>query len=160
MFDRSSDRASWSRFVAAHRGRAPRRRSSDGHDRVLIYTSDATLLRSIEHDLFGERLTSHVVRSLTDVITNLTLVPPPWPQYLIVDAAAISPADAPLLGAIREAGWRGVVIAIGDPSAETCHSLGIDVVLPRSFGTEVLRNSLKHAAMAQQTARDDQRKAG
>lgn len=147
MFDRSSDR-SWSRFVAAHRARSPRRRSSDGNDRVLIYTTDAVLLRSIEHELFGERLTSQVVSSLTDVITNLTLVPPPWPQYLIVDAAAISAADACLLAAIREAGWQGVVIAIGEPSIETRQSLGIDVVLPRSFGTEVLRNALKQAALA------------
>jgi hypothetical protein len=146
MFDRSSDRESWSRFVAAHRARAPRRRSYDGNDRVLICTSDANLLRSIEHELFGERLSSQVVSSLTDVITNLTLVPPPWPQYLIVDAAELSSADTHLLGAIREAGWQGVVIAIGEASAETRQSLGIDVVLPRSFGTEVLRNALKHAA--------------
>lgn len=147
MFDRSSDR-SWSRFVAAHRARSPRRRSSDGNDRVLIYTSDANLLRSIEHELFGERLTSQVVNSLTDVVTNLTLVPPPWPQYLIVDADELSSADAHLLGAIREAGWQGVVIAIGDASTETRESLGIDVVLPRRFGNEVLRNALKQAAMA------------
>lgn len=148
MFDRSSDRASWSRFVAAHRARSPRRRSSDGNDRVLIYTRDTILLRSIEHELFGERLASQVVSSLTDVITSLTLVPPPWPQYLIVDAAELSSADAHLLGAIREAGWQGVVIAIGEASTEMRLSLGIDVVLPRSFGTEVLRNALKQAALA------------
>lgn len=115
---------------------------------MLIYTRDTILLRSIEHELFGERLASQVVSSLTDVITSLTLVPPPWPQYLIVDAAELSSADAHLLGAIREAGWQGVVIAIGEASTEMRLSLGIDVVLPRSFGTEVLRNALKQAALA------------
>ena len=125
----------------------------------MIYARDAALLRSIEHELFGERISSHVVHSLGDVIANLTLVPPPWPHYLIVDAAEISSADVRLLGAIREAGWHGIVIVIGEASAETCQSLGIDVVLPRSFGNEVLRNALKHAALTEQAARDQRRTA-
>ena len=153
MFFRSPERASWSRFVAAHRGRAPRRRNDDGRDRVLIYARDAALLRSIEHDLFGERVSSHVVDSLTSVVASLTLIPPPWPQYLILDVTEISPADVQLLGAIREAGWPGVVIAIGDASGEMRHTLGTDVVLPRNFGNEVLRNALKDSTMARQPVR-------
>lgn len=148
MFDdtrRSSEHVSWTSFVAAHRGHASRRRHRDGRDRVLVFARDATVLRWVEHELFGEQVSSTVVTALGDVVAHLTLTPPPWSQYLIVDAAELSPVDVALLGAIRQAGWGGVVIAIGDACDTSRQALGIDVVLPRCFGNELLRNALKQA---------------
>jgi len=103
------------------------------------------MLRRIEHELFGERVSSTVVQSLSDVVVRLTVTPPPWPRCLILDAVEASSVDLGFLAAIREAGWAGVVIAIGDASSGVCHALGIDVTVPRNFGCEVLRTELKRA---------------
>lgn len=132
----------WSGFIAAHR--ASRRRHRDEGDRVLILARDPAMLRWIEHELFGERVTSTVVDSLSDVVATLTLRPPPWPRFLIVDTRELTSADIQTLDEIRAAGWPGVVIAVGDGSHDVHLSLGMDRTVP-SFGSEVLRNELKRA---------------
>jgi hypothetical protein len=136
---------SWSIFIEAHRAQVSRRRNLEERDRVLVFARDPVVLRWIEHELFGEPVSSSIVDSLTDVVATLTLSPPPWPRYLIIDAAELSEPDIRLLGAIREAGWPGAVIAIGDASTDAHRSLGIDAVVPRTLGCEVLRNELKRA---------------
>jgi len=143
----SDERVAWFTFIAAHRARTAQRRNRDDRDRVLIFARDPNVLGWIEHELFGEPVSSTVVEALTDVVANLTLIPPPWPNYLIIDANEISSADVLLLGAIREAGWPGIVIAIGDVCRETHSSLGIDIVVSRNFRSEQLRNALKQAGV-------------
>jgi len=54
-------------FLAAHCGQVVRRRSRPtGTDRVLIYARDPRVLRWIDHELFGERVTTQVVESLAE----------------------------------------------------------------------------------------------
>jgi hypothetical protein len=140
--------ASWSMFLAAHRHQIASRRSRHtADDRVLIFARDPKVVRWIEHELFGERLTPHYAESLAEVVTLLTLVPPPWPRFLIIEVDAISPFEVALVGCARASGWSGAVIAIGDASNDLRRSLGIDAILDRSLGCEVLRNVL--------AARDD-----
>jgi DNA-binding NarL/FixJ family response regulator len=114
---------------------------------VLVFAPDAIVLRWIEHELFAERVTMQVVASLADLVTTLTLVPPPWPQFLIIDVTALSAAEVELLRGIREAGWPGTVIAIGDASEDMRRSLGIDRVLDRSLESEALRTAIKQAGV-------------
>ena len=140
---RPIDQATWSMFVAAHRAHAPRRRRRAARDRVLVFAADPEVRLWIEHELFGERLTMLVVESLAEVVGSLTLVPPPWPQILVVDTAAIAPADVEVLGAIRHAGWCGHVIAIGEVSDAIHRSLDIDRIVPRTLRCEVLRSALQ-----------------
>ena len=146
-----ADQASWSMFVAAHRAHAPRRRRYAARDRVVIFAADAELRRWIEHELFGERVTTQHVGSLADVVTTLTLVPPPWPQLLILEAALLSKRDVAILGAIRHAGWAGMVIAIGEVRDDVHRALGIDRVLPRALRSEVLRNLVRHVGVERPT---------
>jgi histone H3/H4 len=138
-------------FVAAHR--RPRRRARRSQDRVLVFAPDPTVMRWIEHELFAERVTMEVVDALADVVTTLTLVPPPWPQLLIIEVSAIPSAEVEFLRAIREAGWPGMVIAIGDASTAIQHSLGIDVVLDRSLEREALRKAIKDVGSDRATLR-------
>ena len=139
-------------FLAAHRHQIARRRSRRANDdRVLIVARDPKVVRWIEHELFAERVTPQFVQSVTEVVTLLTVVPPPWPAFLIIEVDAISPFEIALLACARGAGWSGSVIAIGDPASDMCHSLGIDVILDRSLGCEVLRNALKRATSAIRT---------
>jgi hypothetical protein len=142
------ERRSWTTFIEAHRARVTSRRNVDERDQVLIYARDPAVLRWIDHELFGERLASTVVGTLTDVVANLTLTPPPWPRYLIIDSDDISAADIRLLASIREAGWPGVVLAIGDAPRHLHQSLGVDISVPRNFEYEALRNELKRARSA------------
>ena len=136
----------WSIFIEAHRAQVTRRRNDAERDGVLVFATDPAFLRWVDHELFGERFTSTVVSTLTDVVANLTLIPPPWPRTLIVDAAELSANDCQMLGAIREAGWPGIVIAVGDECSDLRRTLGIDVTVPRSFKCEALRNELKRVA--------------
>ena len=131
-------------FVAAHRARAPRRRARGTGDRALVLSPDPAVRRWIEHELFGERVTAQFVETLVDIVSTLTLIPPPWPQLLIVDVTALSSADADLLGVVRAAGWAGMVIAIGEPPNDIRRSLGIDRVLSRALGSEELRTAIRH----------------
>lgn len=139
----SHEQASWSMFVAAHRAQAPRRRVHGSQERILVFAPDPQVRVWIEHETFGEHYTVETVESIADILTCLTLVPPPWPQFLIVEVDAISREDAELLAAIRDGGWSGIAIAIGDPGKPLQRSLGIDIVLPRTLDYELLRDALK-----------------
>jgi hypothetical protein len=134
-------------FVAAHRAR-PRRRPHDHKDRILVLASDPAVRLWVDHDTFGEPVSVEFVDTLADIITTLTLVPPPWPQFLIVDVDAISCSDFDLIAAIREAGWAGAVIAVGNACEELQRALGTDLVLPRTFECERLRNAIKRVRLA------------
>jgi len=139
-------------FLAAHRHQIVSRRSRRaGDDRVLIFARDPKVVRWIEHELFGERVTPQFADSLGEVVTLLTLVPPPWPKLLIIEVDAISPYEVALVGCARASGWSGSVIAIGDASTDLCQALGIDAIVDRSLGCEVLRNVLKRAITANPT---------
>ena len=67
----------------------------------------------------------------------------PSPQFLIIEVSAISSTEVESLHAIRDAGWPGMIIAIGEASEAMQRSLGIDLVLDRNLGSEVLRTALK-----------------
>jgi hypothetical protein len=121
----------------------PRRLSHAGRDRVVIFAPDPQVFRWIEHGLFAEPLTTQVVDSLVDVVARLTLDPAPWPQILILEVNAISSCDIEVLGTIRDAGWAGTVLAVGEPSRQMRRALGIDVVLDRSQESEILRKAVK-----------------
>ena len=147
----STSRTAWSMFVAAHRARAPRRPARATDDHALIISRDPNVRRWIEHELFGERVTPQFVDTLVDVVTMLTLVPPPWPQLLIIEVAALSTLDVDLLGSIRAAGWSGMVIAIGTPTRAMRRALSIDRVVPSSLTNEQLRYAIKYVGTERPT---------
>ena len=136
---KAPEETAWSMLLAAHRTQVPRHASCD---RVLILARDPDVLRWIDHELFAERVTTQIADGLVEAISALALVPPPWPQIFIVEVAAFS-ADVTLLRTIRDAGWPGTVIAIGEPTKHVRTALGIDVVLDRALGSEVLRNAIR-----------------
>lgn len=146
-------------FVAAHRAQ-PRRRLGATTDRVLVLVRDSEVRRWIEHEMFGERVSVDFVDAVPDILTSLTLVPPPWPQLLIIDLDAIARAEVDQLATIREAGWPGMVIALGDPGVTVQRSLDIDIVVPRSLKCEQLRNALKELRSNRAALSAHHRRAG
>jgi hypothetical protein len=125
-------------FVAAHRAR-PRPRA---RRQILVFTRDPGFRLWVEHETFGEHVSIELVDALADVVTSLTLVPPPWPGLLIVDVDALPPDEVNGLAAIRDAGWPGIALAVGDAPAWLQRSLSTDVILPRTLKCELLRNAL------------------
>jgi DNA-binding NtrC family response regulator len=128
---------SWKMFVTAHS--APRRRTRPAPDRVLVVAPEANVRRWIEHELFGEPVTAHVVDSLAEVVTCLTFASSHWSNIVIVDASAITATELDLLAAMRDAGWQGTIMAVGTPAGDM-HEL--DVVIA-SRAPESLRYAVK-----------------
>jgi hypothetical protein len=145
-------------FVAAHRAHVPRRHRGDSTERVVVLVRDPDVRLWIEHEMFGERVSVDYVEAVADILTSLTLVPPPWPQLLIIDLDAIPLAEVASLATIREAGWPGMVIAIGDPSTVVQRSLDIGIAAPRSLQCEQLRNAMKQLRATRAT--QQQRRVG
>ena len=120
-------------------GGAPR--GADG--RALIYARDPNVVGWVEHELFGEAMSASVAASIAEVVSTLTVAPPPRAQVLIVHVAALKPHETTMLAAIRDAGWGGMVIALGDASDELRRALDIDRVLPLPLRAESLRGIVR-----------------
>ncbi len=108
-------------------------------NRVLIFAPDPRLRRWIEEELAGEPLVVAVARTAADIVRVLVETPPPRPGILVVDLDAMSPSDVLRVHMIRDRGWAGFVIALGDVAEELRTTLNVEHVLARPFGSEVLR---------------------
>ena len=144
----SSDQSSWSMFVAAA-AQFPRRRMRQRLDRIIVLSHDADFRRWVEHEIFGERMSTEL-HGAAEIVTSLTLATS-WPRFLVIDGDTITSAAAK---AIREAGWPGIAIAVGDPSQDLIESLEVEAILPRTLHCELLRNTLKRLARRPLSRRD------
>ncbi len=80
----------------------------------------------VRAELAGTGLRTRFVQSVHDVVMALVEAPPPRPQILIIDFAALSAGELLHLHSIREQGWFGNVIAIGRIPLSVRTSLGIE----------------------------------
>jgi hypothetical protein len=80
----------------------------------------------VRAELAGTGLRTRFVQSVHDVVMALVETPPPQPQILIIDFAALSAGELLHLHSIREQGWFGNVIAIGRVPLSVRASLGIE----------------------------------
>lgn len=80
----------------------------------------------IRGELAGTGLKTRFAQRVEDVVAALVEEPPPRPQMLLVDLAAISAGELLYLHSIRERGWFGTVIAIGRAPLSVRASLGIE----------------------------------
>jgi hypothetical protein len=110
--------------------------------RVLLFAPDARVIASIEHALDDHPYVFQVARTAQEIVTILVDDPPPRPQVLVADFDALSARDVLGLHAIRDRGWFGAVIALGDVAKTLCSSLNINVVLPRPIDVELLREAV------------------
>ena len=111
------------------------------HPRLLarptarIATSDTDAIRAlvlapahetwIRAELAGTGLHTRCVASVAEVVSTLVAAPPPRPQILIIDLAAISAGELLHLHSIRDQGWFGNVIAVGRVPLSVRASLGV-----------------------------------
>ena len=99
--------------------------------RTPIYATEPTRAAWIESELSRApiSITIQVARKVRTAVSALLRDPPPRPQVLIVDFDAVSPGELLELHAIRDEGWQGRLIGLGNIPQELVRSLGIDHVL-------------------------------
>lgn len=140
--------------MAAHphtRSRQPR--AATEVVRAMVYAPDAKVAEWIEDELARGRVTWQVGRTIEQVVAGLTEDPPPRAQVLVVDFDAIAPADLLYLHAIREQGWFGIVVGLGDVPEALRRSLGIERVIVPPYKSGSLGESIGNVGIMMATTR-------
>jgi len=110
--------------------------------RVLLFAPDASVMTWIERALDNRPYVFQVAQTAKEIVTILVDDPPPRPQLLVADFDALSAAEALGVHAIRDRGWFGAVVALGNVSRSLCASLNINAVLPRPLDPVLLREAV------------------
>jgi hypothetical protein len=97
--------------------------------RVLVFAPGSRRATWIETELAGTSILVQIGYSVSQVVSALVEDPPPRPQILVADFDDISPGDLLHLHVLREQGWFGRIIALGDVPEELCSSLMIECVI-------------------------------
>jgi hypothetical protein len=121
--------------------------------RLVVYVVDAERAQWVEEELVDEPLTVQVARSVEQVVSALVDDPPPRAQILVLDVDSISPIDLLQLHQIRERGWFGAIVALGQVPAPLRSSLSIGHVLMPPLRKSSLRNTITRAGVALPTTR-------
>jgi hypothetical protein len=134
-------------------------RRDDGGDepittiRALVYVADEARAQWVDEELADEPITLQIARNVTQVISALVEDPPPRAQILILDIDSVSPVELLQLHQIRERGWFGAIVAIGQVPAPLRSSLSIAHVLVPPLRRHALRNTITRAGVALPTTR-------
>ena len=121
--------------------------------RLVVYVVDAERAQWVEEELANEPLTVQVARSVEQVVSALVDDPPPRAQILVLDVDSISPVDLLQLHQIRERGWFGAIVALGQVPAPLRSSLSIGHVLMPPLRKNSLRNTITRAGVALPTTK-------
>ena len=112
------------------RGTPAREVPATAQIRTLVFAPDPERAAWIERELSHGPITIQVGRRIRTIVAALVRDPPPRPDVLVVDFAAIREPDLVELHAVRREGWFGRLIGLGHVPPELQRSLGVDHVLP------------------------------
>jgi hypothetical protein len=121
--------------------------------RILVLGASPALTVWIEEEVAGLEVGVEVARSVQEAVEVLTEHPPPRPQIMAVDFAALDAAALPQLRELRRRGWAGTLIAIGEVPEKVERSLDVDHVLARPLGSEVFRKAVGQIGGERKTAK-------
>ncbi|HEY1816603.1 MAG TPA: hypothetical protein VGG74_29855 [Kofleriaceae bacterium] len=121
--------------------------------RAVVYVVDAERGKWVDEELADEPITVQVARSVEQVVSALVDDPPPRAQILVLDVDSIAPIDLLQLHQIRERGWFGAIVALGQVPAALRSSLSIAHVLMPPLRKNSLRNTITRAGIAMPTTR-------
>ena len=119
--------------------------------RVLVFAPRRAA--AIEAELADKTVMVQIGFSVAQVVSALIEDPPPRPQILIADFDDMGAGEILHLHVLREQGWFGRIIALGDLPSALRSSLGIDRVVTAPFKREVLREVLRNAGFAGPTTK-------
>lgn len=117
--------------------------ADDGALIAVFYAPDEPISAWIEDELEqagGARV--QCARSMAAVIQALIHDPTRRPNVLIVDIDGLDPGELMQLHSLRQLGWFGSLIALGNVPVALRTSLGVDYVLVPPFHKNALRNAI------------------
>jgi len=112
------------------------------HVRVLVYARQAPRATWVETELQHRAVMVQLGFSVAQVVSALTEDPPPRPQILVADFDDMDAGELFHLQVLREQGWFGRIIALGDVPLALCESLSIDRVIGAPFPRDALREAI------------------
>ena len=95
--------------------------------RAILYGPEAQCERWME-ELSRTPIVVQVGRTVANVVAALIEDPPPRPQILIADLDAMTPGEIMHLHSVRDQGWLGTMIVVGDVPKSLQTSLLAQVV--------------------------------
>ena len=121
--------------------------------RVLIYAPSESRAHWIESELAHRAVMRQIGYSVAQVVSALVEDPPPRPQVLVADFDEINAGEVMHLHVLREQGWFGRIIALGDLPPSLRRSLAIECVLTAPFVRDALRDVITASEPALPTTR-------
>ena len=121
--------------------------------RVLVYAPSQARATWIESELADKTVMLQIGFSVSQVVSALVEDPPPRPQILIADFDALNAGEIMHLHVLREQGWFGRIIALGEVPLALISSLGVECVLVPPFARDSLRNVITNAGFVAATTR-------
>jgi hypothetical protein len=107
----------------------------------------------IEEELRGKPVLLQIGFSVAQVVSALVEDPPPRPQVLVADFDDMGPGELMHLHVLREQGWFGRIIAIGDLPAALMSSLAIERAIGAPFARNALRDVINNAGFVAMTTK-------
>jgi hypothetical protein len=109
--------------------------------RVLVHAPFSARAPWIEAELAHRSIVTQIGFSVSQVVSALVEDPPPRPQILVIDFDELTPGDIMHLHVLREQGWFGRIIALGNVPP----SLRTSLVIERVLSAPLANNSLRDA---------------
>ena len=138
--------------MAGHRNTLNRSLRDADRIRVLAFAGEPEIAW-IEEELATEQMTVQVARSVPQVVSALVEDPPPRAAILVADFDAIAPADLLQLHSIRERGWFGAIVGLGDVPVPLKVSLVVANVLAKPLKRGALKAAIARAGVGMATTK-------
>ena len=119
--------------------------------RVLVYAPRRAA--ALEAAIADKTVLVQISFSVDHVVSALVEDPPPRPQILIADFDDLSAGEIMHLHVLREQGWFGRIIALGDLPPALRASLDIERVVAAPLARDVLRDVIRNAGFAGPTTK-------
>jgi len=121
--------------------------------RVLVHTPGQSRNHWVESELRHPLIITQIGFSIDQVVAALVHDPPPRPQVLVVDFDELTTGDMMHPHVLREQGWFGKIIALGDVPPSLRDSLRVDRVLRAPLERDSLRSAVAGVGFLATTAR-------
>jgi hypothetical protein len=127
--------------------------SAESLVRVLVYAPSPERAAWIDSELANHDAVVQIGFSVGHVVSALVEDPPPRPQILVADFDQIAPGELMHLHVLREQGWFGRIIALGDVPSALRSSLVIEHVLRPPLARDSLRGVITNSTFVAATTR-------
>ncbi|HET7505368.1 MAG TPA: hypothetical protein VFK02_30320 [Kofleriaceae bacterium] len=121
--------------------------------RVLVYAPSPVRASWVEAELASSAVMVQIGFSVEHVVSALVEDPPPRPQILVADFDEMNAGELMHLHVLREQGWFGRIIALGEVPDALRSSLAIERVLGAPFARDALREVITDTEFVAPTTR-------